>query len=89
MIATLCSHLSGNPVQHGIKILDRFTKLCSNYRNGVLLASRKAFRWKSYFCYKQCKSSKFKSNDSVWVGSKGKCCCCFCGLQVFMREITF
>ncbi len=23
-----------NPVQHGIKMLDGFTKLCSNYRNG-------------------------------------------------------
>ncbi len=34
MIATLCSHLSGNPVQHGIKMLDGFTKHCSNYRNG-------------------------------------------------------
>ncbi len=34
MIGTLCSHLSGNPVQHGIKMLDGFTKLCSNYRNG-------------------------------------------------------
>ncbi len=34
MIVTLCSHLSGNPVQHGIKMLDGFTKLCSNYRNG-------------------------------------------------------
>ncbi len=45
MIATLCSHLSGNPVQHGIKMLDGFIKLCSNYKNGVLLASQKAFRW--------------------------------------------
>ncbi len=34
MIVTLCSHLSENPVQHGIKMLDGFTKLCSNYRNG-------------------------------------------------------
>ncbi len=37
MIATLCSHLSGNPVQHGIKMLDGVTKLSCNYRNGVLL----------------------------------------------------
>ncbi len=66
MIATLCSHLSGNPVQHGIKMLDGFIKLCSNYKNGVLLASQKAFRWTPL--YKQCKSSKFKSNANSGVG---------------------
>ncbi len=26
-------------------MLDGFTKLCSNYQKGVLLASQKAFRW--------------------------------------------
>ncbi len=44
MIATLCSHLSGS-CTNGIKMLDGFTKLCSNYKKGVLLASQKAFRW--------------------------------------------
>ncbi len=44
MIATLCSYLSGS-CTNGIKMLDGFTKLCSNYKNGVLLASQKVFRW--------------------------------------------
>ncbi len=45
MIATLCSHLSGESCTNGIKMLDGFTKLCSNYKKGVLLASQKVFRW--------------------------------------------
>ncbi len=44
MIATLCSYLSGS-CTNGIKMLDSFTNLCSNYKNGVLLASQKVFRW--------------------------------------------
>ncbi len=37
MFATLCSHLSGNPVP-----------TASKYKKGVLLASQKAFRWTPY-----------------------------------------
>ncbi len=33
---------------NGNKMLDGFTKLCSNYKNGVLLASQKAFRWTAF-----------------------------------------
>ncbi len=32
-------------ILYNIKMLDGFTKLCSNYKNGVLLASQKVFRW--------------------------------------------
>ncbi len=64
MIATLCSYLLGS-CTNGIKMLDGFTKLCSNYKNGVLLASQYS---DGLLLLQTCKSSKFKSNANGGVG---------------------
>ncbi len=44
MIATLCSYLSGSCINSNKMLDGGFIKLCSNYKNGVLLASQKVFR---------------------------------------------
>ena len=80
MIATLCSHLSGNPVQHGIKILDGFTKLCSNYRNGVLLASGKNSDGSPIFVTSNAKVVNLRA--MIRYGWALMASVFFCGLQV-------
>ncbi len=45
MIATLCSYLSGNAVQMASKCWMASLNFALNYKNGVLLASQKVFRW--------------------------------------------
>ncbi len=65
VIATLCSHLSGESCTNGIKMLDGFTKLCSNYKKGGVACQSENIQMDS-FCYKQCKSSKFKSKCKQW-----------------------
>ncbi len=67
MIATLCSHLSGESCTNGIKMLDGFTKLCSNYKKGVLLASQKAFKW-TPFVTNNVKVVNVRANANSGVG---------------------
>ncbi len=92
MIATLCSHLSGESCTNGIKMLDGFTKLCSSYKKRGVACQSESIQMDS-FCYKQCKSSKCKSKCKQWCRKMirygwAQRASFFCGLQVFMREIT-
>ncbi len=67
MIATLCSHLSGESCTNGIKMLDGFTRLCSSYKKGVLLASLKVFRW-TPFVTNNVKVVNVRANANSGVG---------------------
>ncbi len=67
MIATLCSHLSGESCTNGIKMLDGFTKLCSNYKKRGVACQPESIQMDS-FCYKNVKVVNLRANANSGVG---------------------